>query len=373
MESREDLKAFLDGELTVAQAEAIRATAESDSATERELAELRSVGSALSEMRQDYEPRGLEETLRALDGHRLALAKSGKTRKPWLGYGMGVGIAAVIALLYAIPPIFSASKPAAKPMLASRAFEANRSVGSPRGGIRPFRRQTVPPMIGKAGFEQPKVVAPKQVPLSLQDQIKAIQAKVDQLEKENQRLKGLSATMPPAFSQGSQLPLPVPPMSAGTIVPSDGRATSEEDNGVSVVKSRGISPKRVSELESQVRKIVAGAGAKVDTANGPTVMRVITVTTDTGKASHLADQIRGALKGSGNVTIENLPKKGDDEFTQNTLSKIVDLKLQRERLLVDFLPEAPQVKELDQQIKVLQASIKPDATPLKSRLHIAIG
>lgn len=137
-------------------------------------------------------------------------------------------------------------------------------------------------------------------------------------------------------------------------------------------RAKGLSPTRISDLEAQVRKLAAGAGGKVE-ATGPPVMRSVVVTIDTPKAAALAAKVRGVLKDAGTVTVEDIPPVTDDARTQATQDRIVELKIQREKLLQDFLPEAPQVRDLDTQIKILQESIKPNQQPPKSRIHIAIG
>ncbi|MEZ0326682.1 MAG: anti-sigma factor [Fimbriimonas sp.] len=93
MSYREDLKAFVDGELSPARTEEMRRAISDDPALAAEADELRSLSVAFKAIPQP-EPHGLDQTLRAL---RLAEPKA-VPRRAW-GWWLGLGLAGAGALV----------------------------------------------------------------------------------------------------------------------------------------------------------------------------------------------------------------------------------------------------------------------------------
>ena len=370
MEYLEDLKAFIDGELPATKSESIQKAAESDPTIQRELDELKAVGGALQAMKQEYEVHGFEQTLMALSGHRAGLVPARAKRRPWYGFGVGLGLAAVAAVIYAIPQIFNRPAAGSATRLASMPFAKNKEFDVPTHRLRSMNAAKTPML------QAPASAVTATPPLNLQDQVKQDHATIQDLQKQVDRLKGKSAG---SFSGRSSdtagmangMTLPAPPLMSGTIAasPTSGEGTADS---YLLQHSKGLSPSKIADLESQVRKLATAAGATVE-ANGPPVIRSLSITIDSPKAAALKTKIQAALKGQGTVTLEDIPQKTDDARTQSTTERIVDLKLQKEKLLQDFLQEAPQVRDLDTQIRVLQDSIKPTKLPPKSRIHVGIG
>ncbi len=99
MSYRDDLKAFVDGELNQARTEEIRVAIERDPALATEVSELRHLTSSFQAVPQ-VEPYGLDETLRAL---RLAEPRDVSRSPDWrLGWRLGLGLAGAGAFLLMI-------------------------------------------------------------------------------------------------------------------------------------------------------------------------------------------------------------------------------------------------------------------------------
>ncbi len=368
MEFKEDLKAYLDGELPKSQAQKIQDAAAQDPAIEKELDDLKFVSAALTGIKREYEVQGLEQTLNALSGNRAVHVTVPPKRRPWLGYSLGLGLAAVLAGLFTIPPMFSQAKMSAKSSLVSRrmslqaplaASPAMKSVPSPG-----FSARAQVPVNRSQGAANG---APKF--MSVQDQLKSAQKQLEDLKRENQALRAETKGGLAPRNDKDYYALPAIPRQ---ILPSDsGKFPGDET--FSVTKNQGVAPKRVAELETQIRKLIAQAGGHVDSASGPSEIRTVNASIDSLKAPKLVSQIRLALKSSGDISVETPTPPSEQGASKELALRIADLKAQREKLLVQFLPEAPQVREIDDQLKALDETVAKPKAPQKSRIHVTIG
>jgi hypothetical protein len=94
MSVRDDLKAYLDGELPPLRMQEVREAAERDPELARELAELQALSLAVRQSAPEYEVRGMEETLRRLSRRRAP-------KLIWLGIPVALaGAVAVAAVLF---------------------------------------------------------------------------------------------------------------------------------------------------------------------------------------------------------------------------------------------------------------------------------
>jgi hypothetical protein len=373
MESREDLKAFLDGELTPSQEEAVRVAAESDPEVQGALQELRAVGAAISDAKREYEVQGLEQTLTALAaGNRLSLPSESRKRS-WIGYYVGFGAAAALALCFAVPAFLNSKKDSTLVADKSAALSAPMSIGksfNQKQSFRPmFPTRPMPSAKGRDRFAAPPPA--RIIPLS--EQLRIAQQQVAQLKKDNELLRAKSGAdfSPRAGANGK--PLPALPLTPGEIMPTLGDAAGDANQSFGMKMAHGLPPEKVAQFEAQVRKQLVEEGAKLELGAGPPELRTLTATIATPKATTLVEHIRKLLKASGTVTVEDLPTVINSDPTGTASSRVIDLKLEREKLLVQFLPEAPEVKEIDDQIKTLEAQIKPKKVPARSRLRITIG
>jgi hypothetical protein len=108
MSIRDDLKAFVDGELTPSREAEIRQAIENDPALQAEVVELRQMSRALRAFAVAPEPVGMESTL-------LALAQHERRTRPWyMGrrFTVGVGLAASVVLAIAMLPRLGAQSDA---------------------------------------------------------------------------------------------------------------------------------------------------------------------------------------------------------------------------------------------------------------------
>jgi hypothetical protein len=130
MNMREDLKAFVDNEVSEAERTRILREIEADPELQAEVIELRQISRIVKEEAWQPQPVGLEKTLRALSS-----GGANASRKPWwLGpaFQWAIGSACVIVIAAIIFPVFAQSKESAKRaawISASRQAESSDQAG----------------------------------------------------------------------------------------------------------------------------------------------------------------------------------------------------------------------------------------------------
>ncbi len=125
MNMRDDLKAFVDNELSEADRTRILKELENNPELQAEVIELRQMSRMIREEAWQPEPVGLERTLRALDG--------AKPKKPWWMTGplqLVAGAACVALAVVVFFPVFAQSKASAK-NLAFRSANAEAAASMP--------------------------------------------------------------------------------------------------------------------------------------------------------------------------------------------------------------------------------------------------
>jgi hypothetical protein len=119
MNMREDLKAFVDNEISESERTRLLREIESDPSLQAEVIELRQISRILSEEAWQPEPVGLERTLGAL-------ASGGGSKKPWWiahGFQLAFGAACTVIVAAILFPVFAQSKSAAKKSMELAAYK----------------------------------------------------------------------------------------------------------------------------------------------------------------------------------------------------------------------------------------------------------
>jgi anti-sigma factor RsiW len=126
MNMRDDLKAFIDNELSEEERTRILKEVDDNPELQAELIELRQISRVIHEEAWQPEPVGLEKTLRALEGKT-------KKRPWWMGqsFTWAVGAACTVMFAAILFPTFSQAKQAAKAGSARAAFATAGESASP--------------------------------------------------------------------------------------------------------------------------------------------------------------------------------------------------------------------------------------------------
>jgi hypothetical protein len=385
MDVREEIKAYLDGELPAPEADRVREAIERDPEMSKLAAEFQAVGEALSGMKRDYEPVGLEETLAALDAERTVLVLPSSRKKSYSGYWIGLGLAAGLAAVFAAPSLFRQPTMTGSFKLASnrapRADDAKTDMARPQFGLSaPSQKQFQDRMVRPPQNSSDAKTAPTAAPAAAAAAKPALASPVELL-KQNQELKDENARLKKQLSgRDGAVHLPTQKQISGDLpmlppIHSDFNPSPiDGDKSPSLqTPPAGAPPAKVASLEKSVRAVVASASGTIEKSSGQPQLRVLTISVPAGKASALQKSLKSTLKEFGRVSVAPQDDSKEMAANQAVRDKIHELNIQRDQLLETYLPEAPAVKDLDEQIKKLQAQIVVPKSSLRTLLNVVIG
>lgn len=384
-----DIKAYLDGELDDAQAEAIKIALETDPALAHEASQLSEISQAIQSAKIDREPVGLEETLEALEP--LIVGR----RAPWVIWAAAIPVAAVLAFIFFgprnhRPSVFEGSSAMLKATTTGIAPLSSRPVNVDQSGSLKSIMGATP---STRGAESPKSDSHLPAPNG-------------PLSASPNGALGLSATAPPRASgiaDKNLVPLPLSGMSAKSLAEQNEALKLENERLKQQLKASNthidkfgaivsdtaitplppVTPDVVSSvplarlgpattpkdsLESAIRNVVSKqAGTVVEASNSPEHALVVEAASSRSQA--LLRAIRGILQGKGHVEIA--PKA--HLISADAQEKIDDLKRQKDKLLETYLPEAPSVVAIDEQIKELTDPPKNGLRASVDRVRIKVN
>jgi hypothetical protein len=390
MDFREDLKAYVDGELSPEQVIAIQSAADSDPKLAAEIDRLRAMSMAVSGVKREYEPTGLEATLSALRHADLEAQPPATFR--WKAYALGFAAAAAVVGLFAFLPTLRSQEDRSDKSLAVmksiKAFPGDSTgrdaAGEPAnasaGLSKPLKPGEAAPM--STGIQGTPAAPRSKTPA---ETITELQQRNAQLEHELAAAKSLARQ--PAPMGGKGLPVENLPMIDVPKLPAVGAQARDfsaggfgnGDNSHEVDSSGAfkvtplLTEEQVAKFSATIRQLAHKSGGKIVFVGGTILHRILRISVEKKQASQLSAQIRTLLKANGSVLQTDAPAPSSDSQNPLIADKLKVLKADRDRLLEQYLPEAPQVKELDDEIKKLEEPTTPPPAPKPSTLDVSIG
>ncbi len=255
----------------------------------------------------------------------------------WQQFGLPLGMAGVVVTILAVVLLKRQAQP--QPLLP------------------PPNLKVTPQTIQESNLNNPHLLAktdkPKEAtetnPNEAKPSIPLAKPQEDPKAKENPKV--------PSDAQINSLP-PLPNISGSLPPMSPGVITSADAN--SMIK-----------LENDVRKLASDYDARIPTVtNAGKGRRVLTLVVDESKASSLVSKMRNLVGPLGNIS-EPYDSDSDNAVATQSKKKLNDLRVERAKLLVDFYPDAPVIKDLDRQISTQEQVVM--TSPRSQRISVTLG